>query len=396
MNPNLQRLQPYPFEKLRAKMASVKAADMTPIAWSIGEPKHAPPDFLQEQIVATIAGYSRYPATAGLPALRSAIAQWLIRRFKLHNNKGFSADRHVIPVTGTREALFSVVQALYDPTAEANEVWMPNPFYQIYEGAALLAGAKVHYLNCVAEHNYQPDFAALSNEQWSRCQLLFICTPGNPSGTVLSSEQLQFLINKSIEFNFILISDECYSELYRDEARPPIGLLQAAEQMGHSDFDNCLVFHSLSKRSNLPGLRSGFVAGDAHLIRHFSAYRTYHGCAMPIPHQQVSIAAWNDESHVLENRRLYNEKFTAVVGELKSFLPLTIPDGSFYLWPNLAEDDEAVAQRWLEKANIQVLPGQYLSRDNAGINPGYGHIRIALVATLDDCVEAAQRLKRIY
>ncbi|WP_320825241.1 succinyldiaminopimelate transaminase [Reinekea sp.] len=396
MNPNLKRLQPYPFEKLRAQMASVTAADLRPIAWSIGEPKHAPPAFLHDQIVASIAGYSSYPATAGLPALRAAIANWLVRRFQLHNNQNFSADRHVIPVTGTREALFAAVQAFYDPSASANEVWMPNPFYQIYEGAALLAGATLTYLNCVAEHDYQPDYASISDEQWSRCQILFICTPGNPSGTVMSSEQLQFLIKKAIQFDFILLSDECYSELYRDESRPPVGLLQAAEQMGHTDFEHCLVFHSLSKRSNLPGLRSGFVAGDAHLIRHFSAYRTYHGCAMPVPHQQVSIAAWNDESHVLENRRLYNEKFNAVVGELKSVLPLTIPDGSFYLWPDLAEDDTLVAQRWLEQANIHILPGQYLSRQNAGINPGYGHVRIALVATLDDCVEAARRLKRLY
>jgi len=394
MNPFLNRLQPYPFEKLKALTNGITPAELSPVAWSIGEPKHEPPEFLQDILIKNISGFSKYPATSGIPELRLSITNWLTKRFHL-NNTQLNADSNIIPVAGTREALFSVVQALFDNTSKANEVWMPNPFYQIYEGATLLAGGTIKFLNCVAENNYQPDFYSISDSQWQKCQILFICTPGNPSGSTLSLEQLQFLIKKANEHNFILMSDECYSELYRDEAKPPVGLLEAAAKMAQNDFKNCLVFHSLSKRSNLPGLRSGFVAGDHRLIRIFLKYRTYHGCAMPLPHQQVSIAAWNDESHVIHNRQLYNEKYHAVVSELKGTLPLTIPEASFYLWPNLETNDEKTAQHWLQKANIRVLPGQYLSRDSDGVNPGYGHVRIALVATLEECVEAAIRLKKI-
>jgi N-succinyldiaminopimelate aminotransferase len=395
MNSNLHKLHPYPFEKLTKLTKEVTPADLTPIAWSIGEPKHAAPSFLKEVLLESIAGYSKYPATAGLPELRESIANWIQRRFLPTNPNALKSDQHVLPVTGTREALFSVVQALFDSTSSSKQVWMPNPFYQIYEGATLLAGGEVHFLNCDASTNYQPDFRAITEEEWQQCQMLFICTPGNPSGTTLSMEDLAFLVKKAKQYNFILISDECYSELYRDEKMPPIGLLEACDYLGESNFTNCLAFHSLSKRSNLPGLRSGFVAGDDKLIKQFMKYRTYHGCAMPFPHQQVSIAAWNDEAHVLENRRLYNEKFKAVVSELGSHIPVKTPPASFYLWPNLEEDDEAVAKKWLAEANIRVLPGQYLSRKHNGVTPGYGHVRIALVATLDECVEASLRLKKI-
>jgi N-succinyldiaminopimelate aminotransferase len=395
MNPNLAKLHPYPFEKLRTLMADVKPADLSPVFWGVGEPKHAPPEFFRQIMTENLAGFSNYPATAGLPELREAIADWVKRRFQLQEATSFNASENILPVNGTREALFAIVQALFNANAEAREVWSPNPFYQIYEGATLLAGGSPRYLDCVAENNYQPDFASLTDDDWRQCQMLFLCTPGNPSGATLSMTQLQLLIRKSIEHNIILISDECYSELYRDENNPPVGLLQAASAMGHHSLKNCLIFHSLSKRSNLPGLRSGFVAGDADLIAAFLKYRTYHGCAMPIPSQRVSIAAWRDESHVIANRKLYNDKYWAVVDELKSVLPLTIPEASFYLWPDLQEDDEQVARRWLEQANIRILPGQYLSRTVNGFNPGYGHVRIALVATLEECVMAAQRLKKI-
>ena len=394
MNPNLSALHPYPFEKLRKLVADTTPADMPPIAWSIGEPKHAAPEFLREIMLESLSGYSKYPATAGLPELKDTIAQWLRQRF-LPLHPDHLSGKNVLPVTGTREALFAIVQALYNPHRKAREVWLPNPFYQIYEGATLLAGGALRYLNCLPEHDYQPDFDAISDEQWQQCQMLFICTPGNPSGSTLSLEQLTWLVKKAQEFDFILISDECYSELYRDESKPPAGLLQAADALGDRDFRNCLAFHSLSKRSNLPGLRSGFVAGDANLLAQFLPYRTYHGCAMPLPHQQVSIAAWQDEAHVIANRRLYNEKYQAVASELSGLMPIDIPEASFYLWPRLEQDDEQVAINWLNKANIRVLPGQYLSREVAGINPGFGHVRIALVATLEECVTAARRLKTL-
>jgi N-succinyldiaminopimelate aminotransferase len=345
--------------------------------------------------MANVAGYSKYPATAGMPELKEAITQWIQHRFLAKHPENLKADEHVIPVTGTREALFSVVQALYDPTKSARQVWMPNPFYQIYEGATLLAGGEVRFLNCTAEHNYQPDFKSVTDDEWQQCQMLFICTPGNPSGTTISIEDLVFLADKAKQYDFILISDECYSELYRDELSPPAGLLQACDERADAQFTNCLVFHSLSKRSNLPGLRSGFVAGDKQLIQQFLKYRTYHGCAMPFPHQMVSIAAWQDEQHVQQNRELYNAKFKMVHDELNSVMPIKIPAASFYLWPDLKADDEATALHWLENANIRVLPGQYLSRKSNDINPGYGHIRIALVATLEECFEATQRLKKI-
>lgn len=390
MNSRMARLHPYPFEKLKTLTADITPADLPPVLWGIGEPKHPAPAFLAERLHASLDGFSVYPATAGLLELRQAIADWCQRRYQLPAGE-LTAEANVLPVTGTREALFSVVQALFDADSAKRDVWMPNPFYQIYEGAAFLAGGEPRYLPCTAETGYQPDFSALSDTDWDDCQLLFLCNPGNPSGRLIGLEQLRALVRKARAHDVILVSDECYSELYRDENKPPPGLLQAASLEG--GFANCLVFHSLSKRSNLPGLRSGFVAGDANLLATFLRYRTYHGCAMPLPAQQVSIAAWQDESHVAENRARYNQKYQAVQQILGDKMPVDIPDASFYLWPNLETDDEQVARRWLEKANIHVLPGQYLSRPVDGQNPGYGHVRIALVAELDACVEAAERLR---
>lgn len=390
MNSRMARLHPYPFEKLKALTADIQPANLPAVLWGIGEPKHTAPAFLAEQLHANLDGFSVYPATAGLPQLRQTIADWCQRRYALKDGE-LSADNHVLPVTGTREALFSVVQALFDADSPKTEVWMPNPFYQIYEGAAFLAGGEPRYLPCTAATGYQPDFDALSDADWDNCQLLFICNPGNPSGRLIELDQLRALVRKARAHDVILVSDECYSELYRDENNPPPGLLQAASLEG--GFAHCLVFHSLSKRSNLPGLRSGFVAGDSELLATFLRYRTYHGCAMPLPTQHVSIAAWKDESHVVENRVLYNQKYQAVQQILGDKMPVDIPDASFYLWPNLGSDDEQIARLWLEKANIHVLPGQYLSRQVDGINPGYGHVRIALVAELDACIEAAERLR---
>lgn len=394
MNPLMARLMPYPFEKLKHLTADITPADLPEVAWSIGEPKHAAPEFLGATLNQNLGGFSQYPATNGLPALRETVARWCQRRFQLPAGS-LTAERHVLPVTGTREALFAIVQALFNAESSKREVWMPNPFYQIYEGATFLAGGEPRYLPCMAETGYLPDFDALTDADWDNCQMLFLCTPGNPSGQPLSVEQLQRLIRKAIAHDVLLISDECYSELYRDEANPPPGLLQAAAAMGHTDYRNCLVFHSLSKRSNLPGLRSGFVAGDASLIAEFLRYRTYHGCAMPLPHQHVSIAAWQDETHVAANRALYNQKYQAVHDILSDRMPVRIPEASFYLWPNLERDDTRVACEWLEKANVRVLPGQYLCRTINGTTPGYGHVRIALVAELEACIDAAERLRRL-
>jgi N-succinyldiaminopimelate aminotransferase len=394
MNPLMARLHPYPFEKLKHLTAGVTPADVPAVYWSIGEPKHAAPEFLQRTLAAQMGGFSQYPTTAGLVELRETIAHWCRRRFQLAEHS-LDADQHVLPVTGTREALFAIVQALFDAGSSKREIWMPNPFYQIYEGATFLAGGEPRYLPCLAEKDNQPDYNALTDADWNNCQMLFLCTPGNPSGTPLTLSQLTALVKKARAHDVLLISDECYSELYRDETRPPAGLLQACEQVSPGDYRQCLVFHSLSKRSNLPGLRSGFVAGDNRLIAEFLRFRTYHGCAMPIPHQHVSIAAWQDERHVAANRALYNQKYQAVNSILGDKLPIRIPEASFYLWPDLERDDEQVAIEWLAKANIRVLPGQYLGRTIDGHNPGYGHVRIALVAELDACIEAAERLRAL-
>ena len=389
MNPDLALLHPYPFEKLAALFSDLTPpAHLSNIALSIGEPKHAAPEFVKQALIDNLAHLSSYPASKGLLSLRQAIATWLTRRFKLKN---INAETEVLPVSGTREALFSFVQAMIDRT-QPSYVVMPNPFYQIYEGAAFLAGATPYFVNCSAENDYLGDFEAIPSEVWQHTQLLFICTPGNPTGAVMPEAKIRRLIELSDQYDFIIASDECYSELYFEQA--PIGLLEVCANMGRHDYKNCVVFHSLSKRSNLPGLRSGFVAGDAQLLAPYLKYRTYHGAAMPVQHQLASIAAWQDEAHVEANRVLYRQKFDLFLHELGDRLPLKKPDAGFYFWLPV-EDDEAFARKLYAEANITVLAGRYLSRDTPTGNAGKNHVRMALVADLAQCEQAIERLKNI-
>jgi len=397
MNPDLNKLQPYPFEKLnQLKSAVVPNPDYSPIALSIGEPKHASPSFVLDELTHQLSKLSLYPSTKGIPELRVSICNWLTKRFKLQAGS-LQADDHVLPVNGTREALFSFTQVVIDRTQLTNEqaplVVSPNPFYQIYEGAAFLAGAEPHFLPCLQENGYMPDFDKVPSDVWERCQLLFLCSPGNPTGAVISSETLQKLIRLADEYDFIIASDECYSEIYCDEAQPPVGLLQACAEMNRNDYKRCVVFHSLSKRSNLPGLRSGFVAGDAAIMQQFLKYRTYHGCAMPIQHQLASIAAWDDETHVQENRSFYREKFATVLPILQEVMSVEQTDASFYLWLKTPIADDLFAQKLFQEKHVTVLPGRYLSRTVDGINPGEGRVRLALVAPLDECIDAAERIR---
>lgn len=393
MNPDLQQLHPYPFEKLAALKAAVTApANLPHIALSIGEPKHSPPAFVLQTLADNLDTLSQYPNTKGLPELRQAIAAWATQRFAL-NAGAFDAEQHVLPVNGTREALFAFAQAIVDDRQTAPLVVSPNPFYQIYEGAAILAGAKPYFLNCTPETGLMPDFDAVSPDIWRRCQLLFICSPGNPTGAVMTIAQLQKLIALADQYDFVIASDECYSELYFDEAAPPAGLLQACAAMGRNDYERCVVFHSLSKRSNLPGLRSGFVGGDAKILQKFLLYRTYHGCAMPVPTQLASTAAWQDEAHVRANRDAYRAKFAAVLEVLDGALEVTRPDAGFYLWPRTPIPGEAFTQQLFAQQNVTVLPGNYLARTSNGLNPGENYVRMALVAPLAECVEAARRIK---
>ncbi|MEP4145653.1 MAG: succinyldiaminopimelate transaminase [Halioglobus sp.] len=389
MNPDLLQLQPYPFEKLRQLFSDLQPpADKTPIALSIGEPKHPSPQFVVQALTDNLDKLSNYPLTKGIPELRTAIADWLTRRFNL---QGLDSDTQVLPVNGTREGLFAFAQAAVTAGPDAL-VLSPNPFYQIYEGAALLAGAQPLFINCHEDGGFLPDFDSVSDEQWQRCQLLFLCTPGNPTGAVMSIEQLQRLIALARQHDFIIASDECYSEIYFDEDRPPPGLLQACAAMGEHDYHNCVVFHSLSKRSNLPGLRSGFVAGDADVLAKFLLYRTYQGCAMPPHHQIASVAAWQDEAHVVANRALYREKFQAVTAIFNGHLDVSMPDAGFYLWPKTPVAETDFARELYAREHVTVLPGSYLAREAQGSNPGERRVRMALVAERDQCVEAAERI----
>ncbi|MDG9668268.1 succinyldiaminopimelate transaminase [Hahella sp. CR1] len=391
MNPNLSRLQPYPFEKLAQLKQSAQPPEHLPhIALSIGEPKHAPPEFALDVLRNNMSALSRYPTTKGEPELRQAIASWLEKRFSLAG--GIDPESQVLPVNGTREALFAFAQAVIDPTQDALVV-SPNPFYQIYEGAAYLAGAEPYFLPCDASNGFIPDFDSVPSSIWRRCQLLFLCSPGNPTGRVLPVETLQKLISLADEYNFIIASDECYSEIYFDEPAAPIGLLEACAKLGRHDYRRCVVFHSLSKRSNVPGLRSGFVAGDANILREFLRYRTYHGCSMPIPTQLASIALWSDEEHVRQNRAQYVSKFHSFKEILAPCWPLEMPDAAFYFWAQTPIPDDIFAQRLYAEKNLTVLPGRFLGREQEGVNPGAGRIRMALVASEDECIEAAQRIK---
>lgn len=390
MNPELKQLHAYPFEKLAQLFKGTQPpAGLKPIALSIGEPKHASPDFVKKALTENLDKLAVYPTTKGIPALREAIAGWLKQRFSL---SGLDAETQVLPVNGTREALFSFTQAVVDP-AKKPLVVMPDPFYQIYEGAAFLAGAEPYYLPCTAATGFIPDYDAVPDTVWERTQLLFLCSPGNPTGAVSKRDVLKKLIALADRFGFVIASDECYSEIYFDEADAPVGLLQVCAETGRHDFARCVVFHSLSKRSNLPGMRSGFVAGDAALLAPYLLYRTYHGSAMPVQHQIASVAAWSDEEHVRENRRQYREKFAVFREIIGDALPLQMPDAGFYFWAATPVADDEFARRLYEQTHVTVLPGRFLGREVEGSNPGAGHVRMALVASLEECTEAAHRIR---
>ncbi len=399
MNLILERLQPYPFEKLiELKRGIQPPVNQRHIALSIGEPRHPAPTLIHEALINHLDGFAQYPVIRASRALRAVIGVWLRRRFDLPE-QSLDPERCVLPVSGTREALFAIAQCIIDANTDA-AVLLPNPFYQIYEGAALLAGAQPFYLNCESVNGFMPDLDVVPPETWRRCQLLYLCTPGNPTGAVMDEAALQQALELAERYDFVIASDECYSEIYLDENRPPPGLLGAAARMGNTGFRRCLAFHSLSKRSNLPGLRSGFVAGDARLIEQFTRYRTYHGCVMPPPVQAVSECAWSDEAHVAENRRLYREKFDAVLKILAPMMDVQRPQGAFYLWPHLTLNDQRFARGLFAEQNVTVLPGSFLSRRSDGRDPGRNRVRMALVALPDECVEAAWRirayLERLY
>jgi N-succinyldiaminopimelate aminotransferase len=393
MNPDLDRLRPYPFQRLSELLSgAAPPAGLTPIALSIGEPRHPAPSFIAETLSAHLAGLARYPATRGGGDLREATAAWLTRRFDLPAGS-IDPARHVLPVNGTREALFAFAQAVVE-RGRGVRVAMPNPFYQIYEGAALLAGAEPLYLSTGSGTGAVAELAKQPAATLDALQLVYVCSPDNPTGAVLPLDQLTALIELADRHDFIIASDECYSEIYPREDRPPAGLLQACAAVGRHDYRRCVAFQSLSKRSNVPGLRSGFVAGDAQVLERFFLYRTYHGCAMAPPTQAASVAAWQDEAHVVSNRAEYRRKFDAVLEVLGDSLPVQRPDGGFYLWPRTPMDDRAFTRELYARYHVTVLPGSFLSRGRGEHNPGRNRLRMALVAPLDECVEAARRIRR--
>jgi N-succinyldiaminopimelate aminotransferase len=402
MNPLLTKLQPYPFERLKQLFLSVTPnPSFKPISLGIGEPKHATPEFIKTALSGALDGLAAYPATAGEPALREAFAAWLLKRYALTVNPA----TQVLPANGSREALFAFTQVIVDATkttvanglAQLPIVVCPNPFYQIYEGAALLAGAEPYYVNSDPARNFGVDWDKVPAEIWQRTQMIFVCSPGNPAGAVMPLDEWKKLFDLSDRYGFVIASDECYSEIYfREDVPPPLGGLEAAQKLGRPDFKNIVSFTSLSKRSNVPGMRSGFVAGDAAIMKQFALYRTYHGSAMSLVVQAASKAAWSDEAHVIANRALYRDKFMQVTPLLAEVLEVTLPDAGFYLWAKIPShlklDDAAFAKALLAQYNVTVLPGSYLAREANGINPGDNFIRMALVATTAECVEAAQRI----
>lgn len=389
MNPDLGKLQPYPFERLRKLYAAITPdPKYTAISLSIGEPKHPTPAFIQRALADNLTGLAAYPATAGSDSLRQAIADWLQIRYDLPR---IDAATQVLPVNGSREALFAIAQTVIDRTRDAVVV-CPNPFYQIYEGAALLAGATPYYVNAHRENDFAIDYGEVPDNVWQRTQLLYCCSPSNPTGRVMSLDEWRRLFELSDRHNFVIVSDECYSELYLDEKQPPLGGLEAANKLGRTGFPRLIVFSSLSKRSNVPGMRSGFVAGDAQLMQQFLLYRTYHGSAMSPSIQEASEAAWRDEAHVTENRRLYREKFAAARELIAKPLETGLPAGGFYLWIRTPIDDAAFAQGLYANYNVAVLPGSYLAREAHGVNPGARYIRVALVAPLKECLDGLKRL----
>jgi N-succinyldiaminopimelate aminotransferase len=390
MNPRLGLLKPYPFEKLRALLAgAAPPAGLSPVNLSIGEPQHPTPDFLKEAVTANLGGLARYPLTKGMPELRAAIAAWLARR---HGLAAIDPETQVLPTLGSREALFAIAQALLDPGEHDALVVCPNPFYQIYEGAALLGGARPFFVNSAAANGFAPDWGHVPELVWKRTRLVFTCSPNNPNGRVMTLEEWERLFALSDRHGFAIVSDECYGEIYFDESAPPLGALAAARMLGREGYPRLVVMGSLSKRSNAPGLRSGFAAGDSAILAKFLLYRTYHGSAMSNTVQLASIAAWNDEAHVAENRRLYREKFAAFFDLVNPVLPLARPEAAFYYWAAVPGDDEAFARELFAGAHVTVLPGSYLSREAHGADPGKGYVRIALVSTLAEAAEAGRRI----
>jgi len=389
MNSRLDQLQPYPFQRLRELFAGVSPnPELSPVNLSIGEPKHATPEFIKQALTANMAGLSNYPLTQGSDALREAIAAWCARRYGVE----LDAATEVLPVNGSREALFAFAQAVIDPTRHKKRVVSPNPFYQIYEGAALLAGATPYYLNTTAGNGYRMEWESAPEDLWETVQLVYVCSPGNPTGKVMALEDWKTIFDLSDRHGFVIASDECYSEIYFEEGKSPLGALTAAKQLGRGH-KNLVVFNSLSKRSNVPGLRSGFAAGDAEVMKKFLLYRTYHGSAMSPMVQAASAAAWTDEAHVIENRRQYAEKFAAVQPVLNGIMNAPLPDAAFYLWAGVpGGDDLGFARELYARKNVTVLPGSFLAREAKGMNPGKGYVRIALVDGLLPCQEAARRI----
>lgn len=398
MNPNLNLLQPYPFQRLRDLFkGTTPNPAYAPVNLSIGEPKHATPQLIKDALVDNLAGLASYPTTIGALTLREAISNWISRRYGV---APLNPETAILPVTGSREALFAFAQLIVDRSKPNPVVISPNPFYQIYEGAAFLAGAEPYFLNTLPENDYVMDFASVPVDVLNRTQLVYVCSPGNPSGKVISLAQWKVIFDLSDQYDFVIAADECYSEIYFDESQPPLGALQAAHQLNRS-YKNLVVFSSLSKRSNVPGMRSGFVAGDEKIIEKFALYRTYHGCAMNPAVQAASMAAWNDEAHVIENRKLYAEKFQIITPLLSEVLEVKKPDAAFYLWAKIKQShgrhlsDTEFALTLYREFNVTVLPGSYLAREAHGINPGENFVRLALVASLDECVEAANRIKKM-
>ena len=390
MNPRLSLLQPYPFEKLRQLFAGVTPSPAhREIKLHIGEPQHGTPGFIKEALTASLDGLAAYPATNGSDTLRTAIAAWIARRYGI---PAPDAAGQILPVAGSREALFAFAQCIADPTRPEGLVLCPNPFYQIYEGAAYLAGLAPAFVNQSSKTGFVPDFAAVPEETWKRVQLIYVCSPGNPTGNVLGLEQWKLLFELSDRYDFVIAADECYSEIYFDEATPPLGGLEAARRLGRDDYRNLVMFSSLSKRSNVPGLRSGFVAGDAAILKKFWLYRTYHGSALNPAVQAASAVAWGDEAHVVENRRLYREKFAATTPLVSAHLETSQPDAGFYLWAKTPIADTDFARELYRHYNVSVLPGSFLAREAGGLNPGDRFVRIALVAGQDECLEAARRI----
>jgi len=391
VNPDLDRLQTYPFQKLAALLeGTAPNPALKPISLHIGEPNHPTPEFIKKTLTDSLDGLAHYPPTLGAEGLRIAIADWLKLRYGLGR---IDPSSEIIPVNGSREALFAFAQAVIDPTRPGPVVICPNPFYQIYEGAALLARARPQFLNNVPASGYAYVFDDLPAEVWARTQLIYVCSPGNPTGYVMSLEEWEQLFALSDRYGFVIAADECYSEIYFEEGKAPLGALHAAQQLGRTGYERLVVFSSLSKRSNVPGMRSGFVAGDATILKKFLLYRTYHGCAMSPPIHAASIAAWRDEAHVVENRRLYRDKFDNVIKILKPALGAEMPAAAFYVWAATPISDTEFAKRLYRDQAISVLPGSYLAREARGVNPGTNRVRIALVGPTAECVDAAQRIR---